>query len=149
MTDEDFGLLSDALVAMDRLGDERDFEGWTVPHREFHRLLVHRSGPRLVRQLSELSDHSERYRRINLEQPIAWARGAEEHQAIFESCRERDAPGAANRLAAHLSKTALTVIAVVDPAHDPSAVRDALRFARQPEPGAGTTADPFNRGRTQ
>ena len=128
---KDFTGLDSALEAMDDFARRRDFEGWQAPHREFHQGLIRYAGARIQRLVSDLFDHSERYRRLYLSQPLSSAQGAEEHAAILAACRAGDAPLAADRLARHLSKTALTVIAMLEPEHEPAKIRAALRFSRQ------------------
>jgi DNA-binding GntR family transcriptional regulator len=119
-----------ALAAMDEFAEAEDFEGWDQPHRQFHRQLRSRAGTRLERLLGDLTDHAERYRRLNLTDRRAWSQGAAEHAGIRDACRERDAALASERLATHLSKTALTVLAMLEPEREPVQVRSALRFSR-------------------
>ncbi len=66
--------------------------------------------------------------------PLAWAAGAAEHESIVAACAERDAPLAAERLARHLSRTALSVLTRVAPEHEPARVRAALRSVIDGEP---------------
>jgi DNA-binding GntR family transcriptional regulator len=128
MTAADDAFLQDALAAMERHARERDFDGWEHHHGAFHRRLVRSAGARPLRLLAELADHSERYRRLYAEQdPRAWSVGAAEHEGIVEACRARDRAQAAERLARHLSRTALTVLTHVAPEHEPATVRSALR----------------------
>ncbi len=128
LTSEDDGFLDESLERMARSANERNVDEWEVYHRAFHRQLVHRAGERLRRLLSELSDHSERYRRLYIEhEPRAWSMGAAEHEAIVEACHARDPSAASVSLARHLSRTALTVLMYVAPDHEPAVVRGALR----------------------
>jgi DNA-binding GntR family transcriptional regulator len=128
MTEEDDEFLADSLRRMAHYANERDVDVWEQHHREFHRRLVRLAGPRPLRLLSELSDHSERYRRLYIaSEPRAWTVGAAEHEAIVEACQEREAASAAERLARHLSRTALSVLMLVAPEHEPARVRAALR----------------------
>jgi DNA-binding GntR family transcriptional regulator len=131
LTVEDLGELDRALAAMDDCTRAGDFEAWHAPHRDFHQVLIRHAGTRLQRQVGNLFDHSQRYRRLYLAQPLSPLRGAEEHAGIRDACRDGDAVLAGDRLALHLSKTALTVIAMLDPERDPTKIRAALRFSRR------------------
>lgn len=133
MTAEDDAFLADSLELMAHYANERDLDVWEGHHRDLHRRLVGGTGPRPLRLLAELSDHSERYQRLHGSQgPLAWAAGAAEHEAIVAACAERDAPLAAERLARHL--TALSVLTRVAPEIEPARVRAALRCVVDGEP---------------
>ncbi len=128
LTAVDDTFLDESLERMARYADERSIDVWEAHHRSFHDRLVSGAGDRLRRLLSELSDHSERYRRLYIEhEPRAWSAGAAEHTAIVDACRARDPIAAAASLARHLSRTALTVLMYVSPDHEPAVVRGALR----------------------
>lgn len=128
MDDSDLTELQESQERMATLGEEKDPEGWEVPHRRFHQILRAHSGERLIRQAEELSDHSERYRRVYLHEPRAWAGATEEHLAIEQACRERAPMRAAERLAQHLARTALTLLMEMAPQHEPRAIRGAMGF---------------------
>lgn len=126
-------LTSDELVAMtaclremEDFAARRDVHGWEGPHERFHGLLVTHAGERIRAMTSTLSDHSGRYRKMYLQEPRAWGSAAAEHSAIADACVARDAKLAATRLARHLARTALTLLAVIAPEHDPRQVRGAL-----------------------
>lgn len=120
--------LRSLLQQMEACAEVRDADGWDQPHRTFHRLLVRDAGARTVRLLEELSDHSERYRRVYLAAgPRAWTNGPAEHTAIVDACERQDATAAGALLARHLSRTALTVLMEIAPDHDPRPIRTALR----------------------
>lgn len=99
-------------------------------HRDFHRLLVSHAGERLVALVADLSDYSERYRRVfvRLAPTPTFEIGDREHSQIAAACRARDPVGASALLARHFSRTALTLNSIIDPEHDPVAVREALRL---------------------
>lgn len=128
IADEHLVEIDNCMVQMEERAAAADIEGWEVPHRRFHRLLVAGSGDRIQRTLGELNDHAERYRRIYVTQePRAWSQGAAEHAAIVEAVRARDVHLAAQRLAMHFGRTALTVMTIVAPHHEPATVRAVLR----------------------
>lgn len=128
MDSADDAFIDDCLREMAREAEAGDIDAWERHHLAFHSRLVRRAGGRLDSLLSELSDHSERYRRLYIvEEPRAMSVGASEHQAIADACRERDASLAAAELARHLSRTALNALMTIAPEHEPAKVRVALR----------------------
>jgi DNA-binding GntR family transcriptional regulator len=127
MTDEDLAGLHECLREMDRCAKQRDADSWEIPHREFHRRLGAYAGQQTASLISQLGDGALRYRRVYVtEAPWAWSNTAVEHRAIVDACAARDGRRATAELAKHLARTALTVIAMVDPSHDPAPVRAAL-----------------------
>jgi DNA-binding GntR family transcriptional regulator len=127
-TPEDLAELRAALSAMNRPLEGRDIDAWEAEHRRYHELLRRYAGERIERLARELSDHSERYRRVYLAAPRVWPAAAQEHAAIVEACESEDGPAVSVRLVRHLARTALTLIALADPEHEPTPVREALRL---------------------
>jgi DNA-binding GntR family transcriptional regulator len=127
-TAADYVELDAAMEAMAEAAALRDVALWEIPHRQFHEVLRRHAGERLTRLASELAAHGERYRRVYLTEPIAWSSAALEHSAILEASRAGDDALAAERLARHLARTALTVIASSAPEHDALPVRMAVRL---------------------
>jgi DNA-binding GntR family transcriptional regulator len=70
------------------------------------------------------------YRRLSVRVDDSDGRrvGDEEHAAILGACRTRDGSQAALLLARHLTRSALTLIAHLEPGYDPAAVRGALQM---------------------
>jgi DNA-binding GntR family transcriptional regulator len=135
LSPEDLEVIDKTLAEMDEFAEREDARGWEGPHREFHQRLVRHGGERLVSAASELADHAERYRRVKLQHaPRAWSIGRAEHAEIAVAARAGDGQTVMTLLADHFARTALTVIPLVSPEHDPRAVRDALRFVK----GRGT-----------
>jgi DNA-binding GntR family transcriptional regulator len=129
LTEENLDEMTACLEAMRRDASHEDYERWEVPHRRFHQLTVRNSGVRLGRQLEQLSDHAERYRRMYTTQvPRAWSTGLIEHQSVLDACRARDQDGAVRALVMHLGRTAVSALALVRPDHEPVRVRTALRM---------------------
>jgi DNA-binding GntR family transcriptional regulator len=128
ITEPELAALGESLDEMERLDEVGDFSQWDVPHRTFHRTLVSHAGLRVVRSLSELFDHAERYRRLISLEPRALARAGTEHRAIYDAVCNGDAEEATELLARHISSTALTLLAGLAPEHDPVAIRTALRM---------------------
>lgn len=129
LTDDELAELERLLIQMDRLSDG-EFEVWEQPHRAFHQLLIAHAGQRVRASTDELQDHTERYRRaLILQHPIALTLGAADHTRIVAACNDRDEIAAGDTLARHLGRTALSLISISDPLHDPVTVRAALRVA--------------------
>jgi DNA-binding GntR family transcriptional regulator len=124
----DLDELKTLVARMEEIGRARHFDQWEEPHRAYHELLRKYAGARLYELAGVLSDHSERYRRVYMAEPRAWGFVTSEHRMIFEACLERDARTAGRRLARHLARTALAVVASIAPEHDPVAVRTALQL---------------------
>lgn len=128
-TPQDFDQLRSYLGKMDELAG-RDVDQWRVVHGEFHLALVAHAGDRMLRIIRDFHDHAGRYVLLYITgEPRAWSVGAEEHRGIVEACVSRDAALAAERLARHLARTALTIVTNAAPEHDPTVVRSALRLA--------------------
>jgi DNA-binding GntR family transcriptional regulator len=128
------------LGRMDQLAGV-DVAEWEIVHEGFHRLLVCHAGERLQRLIRQCFEHAERYRRVYVtSEPWVWSVGASEHREIVDTCKARDAPLAAASLARHLSRTALSVLLLVAPDHDPQVVRAAVRQVTGPI--TVTIADP-------
>lgn len=108
-------------------------------HREFHRIIVSHAGARIVASVGDLCDHCERYRRVlvQLEPTASFTIGDREHTQIAAACRAREPITASSLLARHLARTALTLASIMNPEHDPSAVREALTLV------AGATPPPI------
>ena len=127
-TAEDLAELRGALADMTQLLRGRDIDAWEDAHRRYHELLRKYAGERIERLARDLSDHTERYRRVYIAEPRAWSAAAAEHTAIVEACATGAAAAASAQLARHLARTALTLIAMIDPAHEPTPVREALKL---------------------
>jgi len=126
-TADDLAELRRALAEMTELTG-RDVDLWESAHHVFHRLLRRYAGERICRLADDLSDHTERYRRVYMAEPRAWSAAAAEHAAIVDAYAGGDAAAASIHLARHLARTALTLIAQFSPEHEPAPVREALRL---------------------
>ena len=100
---EDLAELRAALSAMNRPLEEHDIDAWEAEHRRYHELLRRYAGERIERL-------------------------AQEHAAIVEACESGDGPAVSVQLVRHLARTALMLIALADPEHEPTPVREALRL---------------------
>jgi DNA-binding GntR family transcriptional regulator len=126
MSPEDIADLQGHLARMEHFAGQRDYDRWQVPHRAFHIGLIAHAGERFRATSCELSDHSERYRRYYaVNEPTLAPRGTQEHKAIFDAVKDRDAEVSARNLIAHLSRMAYGVVDLVQPGYEP-AVLDGI-----------------------
>jgi len=126
-TQADLAELKGALAEMTELTG-RDIDQWEAAHQRYHGLLRKYAGQRIALLARNLSDHTGRYRRVYMAEPRAWSAAAQEHAAIVDACVSGSITAASTQLARHLARTALTLIALFDPEHEPTPVREALRL---------------------
>ena len=127
MSDEDLAALESLRKAMTEDAERGDLEAWDDAHKRFHFALVAGAGPHLLQVIGSLMDRAEHYRTMYQESgPRAWANAGVEHKAIVEAFERRDAQAAGAELAAHLARTALSLVAQLSPHYDPRTVRNAL-----------------------
>ncbi|MFE4756791.1 GntR family transcriptional regulator [Streptomyces mirabilis] len=123
--------LADELARMS--GDAGQTPEWNETHHRFHRALVSGAGAEVLRSIESNMERAEHYRlQYQYRGPRASLRHLGEHERIAELCQARDAMGAANELAAHLARTALSMIGELAPRYDPAAVREALGLFHVP-----------------
>jgi GntR family transcriptional regulator, rspAB operon transcriptional repressor len=126
LTPEEIADLEGQMAQMAHYAAAADYERWEIPHRAFHRGLARHNGPRILRELAELSDHASRYRRFHLSTADARERAEREHRAILDAVQAEDVDAAAARLAEHLAHTPLAVIPQIEPGYEPRAIRAVL-----------------------
>lgn len=125
--DEQLATMDVYLDEMEETAAKEDLDAWTRVHRSFHLGLVAEAGPHLLRSIMGHMDRGEHYRLMyGAIGPRAWIRGGAEHRAIVAAYRRRDGHAAASELAAHLARTALSLVAQLSPSYDPKAIRAAL-----------------------
>jgi DNA-binding GntR family transcriptional regulator len=134
-TDEDVRELQERLTDLRSYAAAGDRDRWFEVHREFHRLLVRDVGPSLARAIANHADRAEHYRQMTMSPDDATGRAVAdaEHQEIVAAFARRDGRGAAAALAAHLARTAVTLVAQRSPAYDLSAIRVALSAYALPD----------------
>jgi DNA-binding GntR family transcriptional regulator len=125
LTSQSFAELEGAMAQMDHYMKVGDQPGMRVPHLRFHRILVGGVGARVSRELSELSDHAERYR-LGYGATTSWDRRRQEHREILDAAAAGDPDLAAEAIAAHYVRTAQLIFAAVDPARDLGRLRVLL-----------------------
>ncbi len=94
LTETDFAELEGFMAQMTHLagGGPPALALFRGPHRAFHERFVRRAGPRSAQLIAELSDHSERYRRVyGGITPGQYEKRAVEHRAMLDAAIERDA----------------------------------------------------------
>ena len=126
---DDLAGMETALVEMTACAADRDYDRFAGPHAHFHSILLHNTGHRLSRQIRQLAEHSQRYRRIYLTQlPTAWDSVLENDTRILAAIRAGDFGTAVEGIARHLASTALAMVALKDPTYEPSILRAALHL---------------------
>jgi DNA-binding GntR family transcriptional regulator len=117
------------LAAMHAGEATGDPAAWEMPHKIFHALLVKHAGSALEASIVEAGERAELYRRLFVRaDPVTWAASRAEHDAVLAACLHRDVDEAVRRNARHLARTALVLIAGLDPELEPRAVRQALKL---------------------
>jgi DNA-binding GntR family transcriptional regulator len=107
LTEEGLAQAEQALTRYERaLNAEADFDVWGELHWQFHSVLYAAANrPRSLALIQTLNNNADRYIRLH----ILFSRDAhrhakDEHRAILELCRQRDARAASQLLEAHISK---------------------------------------------
>jgi DNA-binding GntR family transcriptional regulator len=130
LTTSELDEMAAALEEMRHSAEQRDYDRFTVPHDRFHSLLYPDTTGRLLQQIKQLSDHASRYRRVYMTQtPSAWDVVMAHDTKILQALSQGDAAAAGAELARHLAATALSMMALMDPLHDPRLLRAALHQA--------------------
>ncbi len=125
LTGTDLAEMEGYLAQMDHYIKSRDTAGYFAPHRGFHHRLTYAAGARVDAEISELFDHSERYRR-RFGAAGSWEQRRAEHRAILDAAASADAEAAAELLAAHYLHTVRLVFDALDPTHDLAHLREAV-----------------------
>lgn len=108
-----------------------DYSVWAVAHHEFHRLMTAHAGSAMCDLLSGLEHRSERYRRVLLYEVAdqrRWDDSTHQHRMLLDACVAGNADEARRLVAHHLATQALDMMTSLEPAHEPIAVRAALRL---------------------
>lgn len=128
LTETDFAEMEGYMAQMSHLagGGPPALELFRAPHRAFHERFVCRVGDRTSRLITELFDHSERYRRVygSITQD-QYEKRAVEHRAMLDAAIARDSVALADALARHYVATARLVTSALDPSYQ----LDRLRMA--------------------
>jgi DNA-binding GntR family transcriptional regulator len=118
LTETDFAELEGYMAQMTHLagGGPPSLMLFKGPHRAFHERFVGGAGLRSTRLITELFDHSERYRRVyGSINPVEYDKRSAEHRGMLNAAIARDADALADALAGHYIATALLVTSALDP----------------------------------
>jgi DNA-binding GntR family transcriptional regulator len=128
MSEVDLAALAEDLDAMRQAGGVEDIDAWELSHTSFHSRLIDGCGPVLRRQIRLMMSRAYRYRRMSVlgERPHGWTTGEAEHESILTACASDEPGGTATLLAVHLARSALSVLAHLDPDHTAVAIPAAL-----------------------
>lgn len=116
----------DRMVEAVEAAEASGFALWEERHHRFHMGLVQHAGRRMLGSIGQWAEHTARYRRIYIGDD-GWSLGGREHPVLVALCRSGDVTAATTLLARHLSRAALSLIATMDPAHEPALLRAAIR----------------------
>lgn len=122
--------LSATGVHLQAMRDAEEPAVWDAAHASFHLGLMAGNAPALQQEIARRVTRSDLYRRMSVRVDDRDGRrvGDEEHAAILAACQAGDGGQAALLLARHLTRSALTLIAHLEPSYDPAAVRGALQM---------------------
>ncbi|GGF10479.1 GntR family transcriptional regulator [Subtercola lobariae] len=124
---DEMGRLLDEVTAAEQRGD---LEAWQEADPAFHNSHTMHAPAAIQSDLDKLTERSQMFRYMWLGQRLtSMDLSMDDHHDIYEACVARDAPRAAAVAARHLATVAITLLARTDPAHEPIAVRQALRLA--------------------
>jgi DNA-binding GntR family transcriptional regulator len=119
-------------AALGEMDQSEEVDEWDAAHKRFHESLVAGASGQLEQTIRQFQDRSDSYRRLyaHLLRDVASRRpvSMREHEAIVAACHERDHLAAGERLAKHLGRTVLTLMAELVPEHEPALVRTALQL---------------------
>lgn len=114
------------LHDMDRAEQGADVMAWHEAHRAFHRLLVCRCSPMVLRTITSYSERSERYvRALQGRHPDVFVPARQEHYDLFAAVMAGEQKRATRLIAGHLARTACRVIDDVAPGREAPDVRHA------------------------
>jgi DNA-binding GntR family transcriptional regulator len=126
LTSDDLAELEACIAKMDHYQAMSDQAGLRVPHRAFHARLVGGVGGRCSAEITEMADHSERYR-LRFGAAGNWEDRRAEHRAILDAAARREPDVAAERLTVHYARTAKLVLDILRPDHDLHRLRTTIR----------------------
>ena len=124
--------IESVLAELNGLVDSEDAEAWDGAHQRFHAALVAQTSGQLRDTVRQFQERALSYRRLYTRvlsgavtrRPVAMM----EHQRTVAAIRAHDAAAAAEELAKHLGRTALTLITELAPQHDPKTLRSGLQM---------------------
>jgi DNA-binding GntR family transcriptional regulator len=111
LTDDDIQRLQRLLADMEDATHSGDFEALFALNRAFHfTIYVAARRRNLLQIIRQLWDQGDRYRRIYTELPERAHKGLDEHRAIMEACRRRDAAAIGYSIRHHIHQTTVELL---------------------------------------
>lgn len=108
MTDEQVGVVEEALESLEAVANEHDSPLFWELHRNFHWALLEPGASAWIqRVLDQIWLASQRYVRLFVAETVDDA--MRDHRALLDFCKGRDGEGAAELLGRHLDRTELAV----------------------------------------
>jgi len=105
LTDADIADLTASAEAMSAAFAAGDWVAYRENHRAFHFTIYNRSGSKWVVRFSEmLWLNAQRYQRMMMEMKGEFRRRNQEHKALLQACKARDADEAAELMRVHLAR---------------------------------------------
>jgi DNA-binding GntR family transcriptional regulator len=105
LTDADIAELEKSVAAMTAAFDGGDWAAYREHHRAFHFAIYNRSGSKWVVRFSEmLWLNAQRYQRMMMEMKGEFRRRNQEHKALLQAARARNAEEAATLMHDHLER---------------------------------------------
>ena len=135
LTVDDIAEMRSCMMQMISNEDEGNFNPFDAAHRQFHMIAIRSAGPRHIDYSAHLNEHAERYRRLYLVGENSYKHSRAEHSTILAACEQRNGDAVAHLLAEHYARNALTIVAQIEPAFEPTLVRSAVRAVVQDRSG--------------
>lgn len=130
LVEGDVARMAELIAALERAEHEDNHDEWRQLDDAFHQSHYARAPEALRSDLSRLNERALLFRYMWLGQRHStMALTMDDHSAIYEACANRDGRKAATLVARHFATVAIALLARIDPAHEPTAVREALRVA--------------------
>ena len=138
LTNDDLACLRADLEALHSQHADASPASIAAAHRSFHCRLFSGVGERFRRHVADLWDQAERYRIVYQEydkhRAVLVGLAMRDHALILEAAEARDSIACGRRVAEHLARNALTIVAKIDGGHDPHVIRESLRHLREGAP---------------
>jgi DNA-binding GntR family transcriptional regulator len=114
LTQADFDALAAIQAAFVSAVAARDPSQWGVLNARLHLTMYGRAQlPRTQNIVAGLLQTSERYTRLQLASPAAWARAQQEHDALIRLCQAGDADAACRLLRTHIGQVHADLLAMI------------------------------------
>jgi DNA-binding GntR family transcriptional regulator len=111
LTDDDLKRLQQLIDDMDEATRRHDYEALFALNRAFHFTIYAAASRRnLLQIIRQLWDQGDRYRRIYTELPDRAHKALDEHRAIMEACRRRDATAIGYSVRHHIHQTTVELL---------------------------------------